>query len=173
MKKKQLAYSCTNKFLYLPLILLSALSLATGCRKTDNHCEGILSERPPTMIGVVFVDGQTGENILLSKNIDTSNITITSEGTGFPAENGVIVKRTGTPTYGALVFHIADTQKGVFKYKIDISDVGSISLSYTNTEEKTDNECKPYYIKVADPVIEDRQFTITGAGGVRLIEVKL
>ncbi|WP_331966347.1 hypothetical protein [Chitinophaga sp.] len=42
-----------------------------------------------------------------------------------PAEPGVIVKEAGSPMYGSLVFHIADTKKGAFKYQISIPSVGS------------------------------------------------
>lgn len=159
----------------LPLIFLTAVSLASGCRKSKqaDPCEGVLSEGTPTQVGLVLVDGQTGENILLSKNIDASTITITSEATDIPSEQGVIVKESGAPMYGSLVFYIADTKKGAFKYKINIPDVGSATLSYTNKEEKSNNECNPYYITVTDPVIEDHQFTVSRTGHRLLFKVTL
>ena len=175
MKKRQLAYSLPMKFYYLPLIFLVAVGFGPGCQKSKqaNPCEGIISEGTPTQVGLVLIDGQTGENILLSKNIDASTITITPEATDAPSEQGMIVKQSGAPMYGSLVFHIADTKKGAFKYKINIPNVDSATLSYTNKEEKSDNECKPYYISVTDPVIEEHQFTLTRAGFRLLFKITL
>lgn len=163
MKNSRLAYSLTKKFYYLPLILLGAISFGPGCQKSkqSNPCEGVVSEGMPTQVGLIFLDGQTGENILLSKNIDTATITITPEPADLPSERGVIVKESGSPLYGSLVFHIADTKKGAFKYKINVPTVGSATLSYINKEEKSDNACNPYYISVTDPVIEEHPFTVS------------
>ena len=175
MKKRRFVYFLTKKFYYLPLILLGAVSFVPGCQKSkqSNPCEGILSEGMPTQVGLVFVDGQTGENILLSKNIDTATITITSEPADLPSERGVIVKQTGSPMYGSLVFHIADTKKGAYKYKINIPNVGSATLSYINKEEKSDNACKPYYISITEPVIEDHQFTLSRTNSRLVFRVTL
>lgn len=171
---RQLTYFCTRKLYYLPLILLVAVSLGTGCRKSkSNPCEGLVSEGTPTQVGLVFVDGQTGENILLSKNIDAAAITITPEVTGVSSEQGMIVKTAGAPMYGALVFHIADTKKGAFRYKINIPGIGNTTLSYINKEEKSNNECNPFYISVTEPVIEDHPFTVTRTGYRLLFKVTL
>jgi len=121
----------------------------------------------------VLIDGQTGENILLSNDIDTSTITITPEATDVPAERGMIVNEPGSPMHGSLVFHIADTKKGAFKYKINIPDVASATLSYTNKEERSNNECNPYYIVVTDPVIEDHPFTVSRTDYRLLFKVTL
>lgn len=163
------------EFLYLPLIFLAAISLGPGCQKAkqSNPCEGVLSERMPTQVGLIFVDGQTGENILLSKNIDTATITITPEPADLPSERGVIVKQPGSPMYGSLVFYIADTKKGAFKYKITIPTVGSTTLSYINKEEKSDSECNPYYISITDPVIEDHQFTVSRTNSRLIFKITL
>lgn len=175
MKKTRSGYFLTKKFYYLPLILLGAVSFGPGCQKSKqaNPCEGVLSEAPPTQLGLLLKDAQTGENILLSKNIDAATITITQEGTTNPSEQGVIVKTLGAPTYGALVFHITDTKKGVFRYKITIPGVGSTTLSYTNKEEKSDNVCNPYYIRVTDPVIEGHPFTAAQVSSRWLVTVTL
>lgn len=175
MKKRLSAYFLTTKFLYLPLILLAAVSFGPACQKAkqSNPCEGVLSEGMPTQVGLIFVDGQTGENILLSKNIDTATITIIPEPADLPSERGVIVKQPGSPMYGSLMFYIADTQKGAFKYKITIPTVGSTTLSYINKEEKSDNECNPYYISVTDPVIEDHQFTVSRTNSRLIFKITL
>ncbi|PWV55596.1 hypothetical protein [Chitinophaga sp. S165] len=175
MKNRRSAYFPAMKFYYLPLILLCALSLVTGCRKSkdDNHCDDILSERPPTMAALIIVDRQTGDTILLSKDIEASSITITQEGTDLPSQQGIIGKQRGAPTYGAFVFHITDVKKGTFKYTIDIPGVGIIALSYINKEIKTDNECNPYYIDVTDPVIEGHEFTAKEVGSGVLINLTL
>jgi len=172
MKRIRSAYF-PKKFYYL--MLLGTLILGPGCQKLKqlNPCDGLLGERAPTLVGLVLIDGQTGDNILLAKNIDASNIIITPEATGVPSESGMIVKESGSPMYGSLVFHIADTQKGTFKYKINVPNVGTTTLSYTNKEEKSNNKCNPYYITVTDPVIEGHQFTVTGTSYKILLKVTL
>jgi hypothetical protein len=156
-------------------LLLGALSFGPGCEKSKhtNPCEDVVSEGTPTQVGLIFLNGQTGENILLSKDIDTSTITITSEATNAPSERGVIVKAAGSPIYGALVFHVADTKKGAFKYKINIPNVGTTTLSYTNQEESSNNPCNPHYIVVTDPVIGDHQFTLSRTGSRLVFKVPL
>lgn len=171
---RQLTYFLTKKF-YLPLIFLGAVSFGPGCQKVKHAdpCEGVLSEGMPTQVGLIFIDGQTGENILLSKNIDTATITITPEPADLTAEQGVIVKQSGSPMYGSLMFHIADIKKGAFKYKINIPTVGSATLSYTNKEVKSDNKCNPYYISVTDPVIENHQFTVSRTNSRLIFKITL
>ncbi|MGN7824845.1 hypothetical protein ACTJJB_32275 [Chitinophaga sp. 22536] len=162
---RRLTCFCTTGF-YLPLILLTAIGLGPGCHKSkkDAPCDGVLSEGTPTQVGLTLMDGQTGENILLAKNIDVTTIKITTEPADLPSEKGMIVKDAASPLNGALMFHIADTKKGAFKYKVNVPNVGTATLSYTNKEEKTGNPCNPFYINVADPVIEDHQFTLSRTG---------
>lgn len=158
---------------YLPLVLLGSVSFGPGCQKQSNPCDGVVSEGTPTQVGLVLINGQTGENIFLTKDIDTSTITITPAATNVPLESGIIIKESGSPMYGSLVFHIADTKEGTFKYNIHIPEVANTTLSYTNKKEKSDNACNPYYISVNDPVIEDHQFTVTRTGHRLIIKVTL
>ncbi|KAA2242753.1 hypothetical protein F0L74_09505 [Chitinophaga agrisoli] len=175
MKTKRLPYSLTRKFYYLPLMLLGAISFGTACKKSkpSNPCEGVFSEGMPTQAGLVLIDGQTGDTILLTKDIDTSTITITPEPADVPSERGIIVKQPGAPWHGSLMFHITDTKKGAFKYKIDIPNVGSVTLSYTNKEVASGNACNPYYINVTDPVIEDHPFTVSRTGSRLIFKITL
>jgi hypothetical protein len=173
MKKRQLTRFLTKKFYYLPLIFLFIANLGSGCQKSSQSdpCDGVLNEGTPTQVGLIFLDGQTGENILLSKSIDTSAITITPE--PMDLKRGVIVKQPGAPLDGALVFLISDTKEGTFKYKIDITNVGSATLSYTNKEEKTNDKCKSYYISTTDPKIEDHSFTVSRTSSRIIFKVTL
>jgi hypothetical protein len=173
MKKKPLAYFLTKKFYYVPLILLGTVNFLPGCQKKSRLCDDIVSEGTPTQVGLTLIDRQTGENILLSKNVDPTTIKITSETTGVPAEQGMIVTQSGAPLYGALVFNIADTKKGAFKYKISIPNVDTATLSYSNREENSNSPCSPTYIVVGDPVIEDHQFTLTRTADRLLFKVTL
>jgi len=173
MEKKQLTHSLTRRFYYLPLIFLFIASLGSGCKKSSqpDPCDGVLNEGMPTQVGLIFLDGQTGENILLTKSIDTAAITITPE--PIDLKRGVIVKQPGAPMYGALAFAIADTKEGVFKYKIDIANGASATLSYTNKEVKTTDKCRSYYISVTDPKIEDHPFTVSRTGSRIIFTITL
>lgn len=157
-----------KKSLFLLLVLAS---IGAACKKSkqSDPCDGLLNEGTPAAAGLVFLDGQSGENVLLVKNIDTATINITQEGTSSPRIGGVIVTTAGHPMYGALLFHIADLEKGAFKYKISIPGVDTVTLAYANTEEATGNACRPYRINVNDGVIEDHSFTLSRVDGNRLI----
>ncbi len=173
MKKHTLTHSRTRKLYYLPLLLLFTAILGLSCKKSaqPNPCEGVISEGMPTQVALIFQDAQTGENILLSKNIDTAAITITPA----PADlqRGMIVDRPGSPLHGALVFLITDTKQGEFKYKVDIANTGSATLSYTNKEEKTNNPCNPSYISVTEPTIEEHPFKVSGTGSRLIFTITL
>jgi hypothetical protein len=175
MKMRRPAYSPTRQFYYLALLLLGAVSFGEGCQKSSasNPCEGLLNEGTPTQVGLVFVDGRTGANVLLSKDIDAATISINREPAGGAAEQGMIVKAADSPLYGSLTFTIADTKKGAYKYTINIPQAGTTTLSYTNQEVKSDNVCKPYYINVTDPTIEDRPFTISRANSRLVFTITL
>lgn len=173
MKKARLLPSFTKKIYCLPLILLLVAGFGAGCKKSSqkNPCEGVLSEGMPAQAALIFLDKQTGENILLSKSIDTSAITITPAPSGL--KGGVIVKQAGSPLYGALVMPVADTKEGVFKYQIDIANVGSVTLSHINKKEKSNNICNPYYISITEPAIENHPFTVSRSGSRLMFEIKL
>ncbi|CAG4992474.1 hypothetical protein DYBT9275_00970 [Dyadobacter sp. CECT 9275] len=175
MKNRRLAPLLSKQCHYVTLVFLVALSFGPGCQKSKqpNPCEDVLSERTPTQVGLLFVDGKTGENILLSKNIDPATITITPELGDLSSEHGMIENRSGSPMYGALVFHIFDTKKGAFKYKINIPNVGITTLSYMNKEKESDNECNPFHISVTDPVIEDHSFTVSRIDSRLILQVML
>jgi hypothetical protein len=153
----------------LLLLLLVATSLCPACKKTKqaNPCDGLLAETAPAQVGLIFLDKETGENILLSKNIDSSKIIIT------PEERLFIGRSANTDLYGALIFHIADNQKGAFKYTINIPDVGTATLTYTNVEKQTGNVCYPTAIVVTDPVIEEYSFTAAKIGTRFIITIKI
>lgn len=175
MKKTRLTYSLTKRFYYLPLILLAIVSISGGCKKTQQHdpCKDLISEKAPTQVNLVLIDGQTGENVLLSGDINESAITVTQEGENNEAVQFGIIKDAGSPRYGSLVFLVTETKKGVFRYKITIPTVGTITMAHTNKEVKADNPCKSYYIVVTDPVIEDRQYNLTQTSGRLLFQVTL
>lgn len=173
MKKVQLLRCFTKKIYHLPLIFLLAIGLGSGCKKSSekNPCDDVLSEGMPTLAVLTLLDKQTGANILLSKNIDTSAITITPA--PLDLKRGMIVKESGAPMYGALVIPVSDMKEGTFKYKIDIADVGTVTLSHTNRKEKSNSICNPYYISVTDPEIEDHPFTISRTAFRLTFEIKL
>lgn len=163
-----------GKFIYLPLIFVALAYVAPGCQKSkENPCKDILSETPPTQVGLIFLDGQTGENILLSKNIESGAIKITPDSPDLSETTGTIVKNTNNAFYGSFKFHIEDLKKGDFKYSISVPDIATTTLSYANTEEKSDNACRPYIINVHDPVIAEHQYTVTRSGTNIIIKITL
>jgi hypothetical protein len=161
MKKRHWTLFYSKTF-YYPLLIAIVFVAGLGCKKTtaSDPCDGVLNEGMPTQVGLVFVDKQTGENMLLSKNIDTAAITITPEPDP-QFKRGMIVNQPGSPMHGALAFTIADTKEGLFKYKVDIAGLGNATLSYTNKMEKSDNKCRPYYINITEPAIEEHSFTLS------------
>lgn len=173
MKKVWLLCCFTKKIYHLPLIFLLAAGLGAGCKKSSekNPCDGVLNEGMPTLAALVLLDKETGENILLSKNIDTAAVTITPA--PLDLKRGVIVNEPGAPMYGALVIPVSDAKEGTFKYKIDIANVGSITLSHINRKEKSNSICNPYYISITEPEIEDHPFTVSRTAFRFAFEIKL
>ncbi|SDE64195.1 hypothetical protein SAMN05216464_10869 [Mucilaginibacter pineti] len=173
MKRKELIAPKIGIFCCL-LFLVVAVGLGFGCRKTSkgDACDGMLSESTPVQMAVIFLDGKTGENVLLSKNINPATVMITQSPDNANAIHGMMINQPGSPFHGALLFNVADTEMGDFSYKIDIGFDRAI-LSYTNQKLKSDNPCKPYYINLSNPVITGHPFTILRLGSRLLFKIML
>jgi hypothetical protein len=153
----------------LLVLLLAVVSLCPACKKNKqtDPCKDLIGELPPTQVGFILLDKETGENILLSKNIDPTKITVT------PDERVYLVTNNNPQLNGAMLFHIADYEKGAFKYTVNIPDVSSFSLTYTNDEKETGNVCHPTAIVVNDLAVAEYPFTTTTNGNRFIITIKI
>jgi len=75
--------------------------------------------------------------------------------------------------YGALAFIIDESQKGAFKYIVNIPDIGTVTLTYTSEEKQTGNACNPTRIIVTEPVIEEYSSTSEIIGNRVIITIKI
>ncbi|UYQ95710.1 hypothetical protein MKQ68_11415 [Chitinophaga horti] len=161
MKRTRLAHSRTRKLMQLPMLLLLAISLATGCDKEDKDpCRDLLNEGMPTQVAFKFLDKQTGENLLLTRNIDTAGVTISPLPIDAGAKRGVIVKQANHPMEGCLVFTVSEAVEGPVNYKIDIEGIGATNVSYNNKREAGDSPCRPFVIRIKDMQVTDHEFTL-------------
>jgi hypothetical protein len=154
----------------LLLLLLAVASLFPACKKSnqaDDPCAGFAWLTAPIHIGVVFVDKTSGENILISKNIDVTKITITSP------ETQAVGKITNLSSAGAVMFLIEQTKKGDFKYNINIPELGTTAVTYTSVERTTGVPCHPTSITVGEPVVEGHTYTVERQSTNYIVTVKM
>lgn len=139
----------------LLLFLLAVVGLSPACKKNEaNPCEGLLGVPAPTAVVLVFLDKETGDNILLSKKITAEDITIT------PKVGMRLMTTVGPDSTASLVVFIEEGKEGAFKYAININGVGTTTLAYTNEEVVTGNACNPTKIVVGEPIVGDDPFTV-------------
>ncbi|WP_343690402.1 hypothetical protein [Chitinophaga sp.] len=153
----------------LLLSLLAVMSLCAACKKhkQTDPCIGLYARIAPAQVGIVVLDKETGENILLAKNIDPAKVTVA------PTERVYFVTTATSNLYGSLVFHIADTSKGAFSYNVNIPEVATFTLKYTNDEKETGNVCNPTAIVVNNPTVGEYPYTTTKEGTVFIITIKI
>lgn len=162
------------QFCYLSLLFLGMLTFAPSCKKSKTDpCKDLLNETAPLQVAVILIDRQTGDSILLSKQIDVSTVSIKPVQTDLSSEQCYFVSQTNSPLYGAILFHIEDQKAGSFTYDIKVPNVAAFTLSYTNTVVNTDSQCHPYSIKTDTLSIRDYDFTVSNATGRPLVTISL
>lgn len=158
----------------LCIILLFVATIACKKAHKSDMCEDVIGGLPPTEIGLVFIDSNTGENILLAKNIDPATIIVTQESTKL-TESSRFAKDTASPFYGILLIHLADSPKGVFRYNVRVPDVTTTTVSYTNVEKENGvpNACHSTYLQATDPTIVGQSYTVTKINSRTVITISL
>ena len=146
-----------------PLLFTFAI-IAGGCQEKDssgNPCEGLMNEAPPAKITVKFVDKATGQNLILSKKLQASDITVVNTNTGKPFVNwGVSSSETSTsPLNGTLQFSVFHETAGQYPYQIKVGDLGTATLAYTVSKTATNDPCKPEAYPISEIKITDHPFT--------------
>lgn len=146
--------------------LLFAFAIMTGgCQKKDssgNPCDGLMNETPPTKIMVKFVDKGTGQNLILSKNLQASDINVVNTNTGKPFVNwGVVSSEASTsPLNGTLQISVFHETAGQYPYQIKVGNLGMATLAYTVSKTVTNNPCKPEAYPISEIKITDHPFTL-------------
>jgi hypothetical protein len=139
--------------------------MMTGCQKKNSSadpCEGLMNESPPTNISIKFVDKVTGQNLILSKNLQIIDVTVVSTNTGEPFNNWGLVKieTSESPLNGTLRFSVFHETAGQYPYKIKLGDLGVVTLAYTVSKTATNNPCKPEAFPISDIKITDHAFSL-------------
>jgi hypothetical protein len=156
-------------------MLLLVATIACKNTKRSEMCEDLLTGLPPTEIGLVLIDSNTGENLLLSKKIDPATVSIIQESTNL-AETGYLATDTAAPFYGILRFHLAENKKGEYRYNVKIPDVTNVTVSYTVEEKRSDNPnaCHPViYIHAKNPVIVGHSYTASWVNSRQVLTIDL
>ncbi|MGF7042997.1 hypothetical protein [Mucilaginibacter lappiensis] len=145
------------------LMLLTFAILAGGCKKKESAadpCDGLLNETPPSIIMVKFVDKATGQNLIVSDNIKSSDITVINNNTGKEFANWRIVSQGATsPFNGMLQFSVFHETAGQYPYQIKLAGFGRATLAYTVSKVATNNLCKPTAYPISNIMIIDHPFT--------------
>lgn len=146
-----------------PAMVLLMAGLLFSCQKTStNPCDGLLNESPPENIFVKFIDKQTGDNLIIANNLDTDDIKVTIGQTGDLYKGWRINNNlsSSSPLYGVVRFTIFHQTAGDYPYKIQVGNLGTVTLSYTVKEVETDNPCKRYTYPLKDIKITDHPFEL-------------
>jgi hypothetical protein len=160
---------------FAALIVLVAGSFFS-CQKTrTNPCEGLLNESPPKYVFVRFIDKQTGDNLIVTNNLDADDIKVTIGQTGELYKNWEISNNypSSSPLYGLVGFTVFQETAGNYPYKIQVGDLGTVTLSYTIDEVKSDSPCKRYYYPMKDIKITDHPFELLKYGDKNILVVAL
>lgn len=144
-------------------LLVAFVIMTGGCQKKDssgNPCDGLMNESPPTNILIKFVDKATGQNLILSQNLQASDITVVNTTTGKPFVNWAVRNETSTsPLNGTLQFSVFHETAGQYPYQIKLGSFGTATLAYTVSKTATDNPCKPEAYPISEIRIADHPFT--------------
>lgn len=126
--------------------LIAFFCLFVGCkRSTNNPCEGLMNESPPLRIGVMLIDRQTGNNLIQTNALKAEDIKVTIAQTGSTFNDWRIINTTNSPFNGMLEFTAFHEKAAEYAYKIELKNLGTVNLSYTIKQEKTNDPCKMYY----------------------------
>ena len=144
------------------LLLLQTLlfaCLGVSCQKdATDPCEGVLSEGSPKIVGILFVDKETGENIVTVNDLDTTDVKVVFERDGTPFKDYLIASAApANPVAGAVVFYPRE-KEDIYLFNIRVADFGAVKFSYTVTQKETGNRCRPHSYPVSEVKIVDYQF---------------
>lgn len=138
-----------------PLLILTLIFACLGfsCQKNEaasDPCEGLLNESQPKIAGILFVDKETGENIIVTNNLDTTDIKVAFDHNGTSYKDYQIVHHAETsPINGAVVFYVPE-KEDIYLFNIQVGDFGTVKFSYTVSEEENDDKCRPHVYPVSD-----------------------
>lgn len=126
-------------------LLLALLMVFLGCKKqVHNPCDGLLNQGPPLQVGMMLYHKAKGENLALTKPIEAADINVTDLQTGKPTPNWRLNKAVNSPLNGMIEIAAFHEKAGQYLYKVDIKEIGTVTIGYTISQEKTDNPCRTY-----------------------------
>ena len=160
---------------FAALIVLMA-GLFFSCQKTTtNSCEGVLNESPPKYVFVKFIDKHTGDNLIIANNLDADDVKVTIGETGELYKNWEISNNypSTSPLYGLVGFTVFHEKAGDYPYKIQVGDLGTVTLSYTVNQVESDSPCKRYAYPLKDIEIVDHPFELLKYGDKNILVVAL
>lgn len=140
------------------MLILLVTYLEFSCKKAERSpCEGLLNESQPKQIGFVFINKQTGENIIIANKLDTAVIKIRSANIvkSYPK---MIINNDRNPLNGTLILIIPETGEGDYPFSIDVANFGRVELSYSINQIKSNDICKPYYYSMSSIEVKSHPF---------------
>ena len=153
------------------LLILAILVITTGgCEKKDpggNPCNGLVNESPPSPITIKVIEKGTGNNLILSKKLQASDITVVPVPANQKAINWRVlaIDNSTSPFNGTIQFGFFQETPGTYMHQVKLGSLGTVTLAYTVTKTATDNECRPFYYPVSSIKITDYPFTMANYDG--------
>src|SRR6478735_11476846 len=149
---------------YLINLLIALAILAFGCKKksspADDPCNDLVNESAPTKIMVKFIDKTTGLDLIISKQIKASDISVANKNTGKDFPNWQLMNQSGISPYnGMLQLSVFDESAAQYNYQIKVNGYVTLTLAYAVTKTATNDRCKPFAYPVSDIKITDHAFT--------------
>lgn len=144
-----------NRPLLILMFLISCFYVS--CQKDKAvPCEKVLNDGPPEMVGILVVDEETGESIILAHDLDSTDVKVTSVNDGKPYKDYQIANAIDDRLMRGAVIFYAPKQEGVYLYELRVGDHGRVKFSYTVSRVGTGDACRPYVYPVSEVKIIDR-----------------
>ena len=142
---------------YISLIFLLVTLLACN-KQSTNPCNGILNESPPKKVGLLLYHKITGDNLVLSKPIEETDIKVIALPSGNTVNNWRLLKAANSPFNGMLEMAVFHESAGQHAYKIEIKGMATFAIAYAISQEKTDDPCKTYAYPMSELKSTDHDF---------------
>lgn len=116
------------KYRYYFLVLMLSLSLFVSCDDVaDNSCSGVICDAPMFMVGLDYIDSESGEDLLFGESASYSIDDLSAESLESEIDYSVTVDSTFTDKKIALIYgSVSDV------IKLTLGDLSTDTL-YVNT----------------------------------------
>lgn len=149
----------------LLLMAMFVALLAPSCQKAeveDDPCAGMVGDASPTDFFVIFVDKETGENLVEANGLGRDDVKVTLGRTGqqFNHYNVIYIQQDGHPLNGAVQLSLfPHSAEGDHPYIIQMGDLVTATFSCAVGKVENGSPCRGgYYYPITAIEITDHPF---------------